>query len=234
MRAYVIRLRDDEKSQNAADHLRITSDNVKNEFKITDFDAMTPDRVKNVMKMNLVNWTYPWEHEGGRYDLASGLWLNPYKTATPAKRMACFMSHFILWRECSKNDTPYLIFEHDAEFTRKLDLDLLENSKYGIIALNDPRGATKKSQLYYDLVKEGTDDIVPVPKIEDLKNPQGLPGNSAYYIKPQSARFLVELTKRYGAWPNDALMCQQLMPKQLGILRNFTTKVQGLSSSTTL
>ena len=109
MRAYVIRLRDDEKSQNAADHLRITSDNVKNEFKITDFDAMTPDRVKNVMKMNLVNWTYPWEHEGGRYDLASGLWLNPLQDCNTRKtngmlHVALCSVERMFWERCIVSD----------------------------------------------------------------------------------------------------------------------------------
>lgn len=234
MKAYVIRIKNDKMSEAAADHLRMTSENVKNDFQIEKFDAIVPHLVKKSIRTLLLKWTYPWTHEGGRYDLASGLWLEPYPTVTPIKRMACFVSHYMLWRDCYDSNEPMIICEHDAEFTRKLDLDLLASSKYGIIALNDPRGATKKSQKYYDLVKESTDSIVPVPKIEDMKNPQGLPGNSAYYITPKSAKYLIDLTKQYGAWPNDALMCQQLMPKQLGILRNFVTKVQGLSSSTTL
>jgi GR25 family glycosyltransferase involved in LPS biosynthesis len=234
MKAYVIRLEDDPKSVSAASHLVMSSSRVKNEFDITYYDAITPERVKGLMTMGRLSWKYPWEHEGKHWDMASGLMLTPYKTANPNKRIACFLSHYLLWQHCAKGKTPYLIFEHDAEFTRKLDLELLEESKYGIIALNDPRGATKKSQLYYDLVKSKEEPVVAVPKIEDLKHPQGLPGNSAYYIRPESARYLLQLVQRYGAWPNDAIMCQQLMPKQLGILRNFVTKVQGLSSTTTL
>lgn len=234
MKAVVIRLKDDNTSINAANQLIMSNSKVKNEFDIVLRDAVEPKQCKGIMASERITWKYPWEHEGQMWDIATGLMLTPYKTANPNKRIACFLSHYMIWKSCAQDDQPYLVFEHDAEFTRKLDLDLFNNSKYGIIALNDPRGATKKSQLYYDLVKEQEDLVVKVPKIDDLKHPQGLPGNSAYYIHPASARYLLQLVKRVGAWPNDAIMCQQLMPKQLGILRNFVTRVQGLSSSTTL
>ena len=44
---------------------------------------------------------------------------------------------------------------------------------------------------------------------------------------------MVELTKEYGAWPNDALMCRQLIFK-LGVTKTYYTKTQGTKSSTTL
>jgi GR25 family glycosyltransferase involved in LPS biosynthesis len=69
--------------------------------------------------------------------------------------------------------------------------------------------------------------------IDDDKIPQGLAGNSAYIIKPEGARRLLELVKEYGLWPNDAIMCRQLISK-LGITKTYYTKVQGLESTTSL
>ena len=63
--------------------------------------------------------------------------------------------------------------------------------------------------------------------------PQGLAGNSAYIIKPYFAEKLLNKLKEKGAWPNDALMCKQIIPT-LGVTRNFYTRVQGLRSTTTL
>ena len=71
-----------------------------------------------------------------------------------------------------------------------------------------------------------------MPRIDEFNVPQGLAGNSAYIIKPSGAKNLIEATKQYGAWPNDALMCYQIIPK-LGVTRRFYTKVQGLPSTTT-
>ena len=58
-------------------------------------------------------------------------------------------------------------------------------------------------------------------------------GNSAYLIKPSAAKELLEKLKETGGWPNDALMCYQLI-ESLGVTRNFYTRVQGLRSTTTL
>jgi GR25 family glycosyltransferase involved in LPS biosynthesis len=62
--------------------------------------------------------------------------------------------------------------------------------------------------------------------------PQGLAGNSAYIIKPKGAEELIMAVEKYGAWPNDAIMCKQLIPN-MGVTRRFYTKVQGLPSTTT-
>ena len=61
---------------------------------------------------------------------------------------------------------------------------------------------------------------------------QGIGGNSAYYIKPEGAKKLLELVDEYGAWPNDALMCHQLVAN-LGVTKTHYTTVQRLPSTTT-
>ena len=72
-----------------------------------------------------------------------------------------------------------------------------------------------------------------MPIIDEVHIPQGLAGNSAYVIKPEGAERMLDLSQRYGMWPNDALMCRQLVPN-LGVTRNFYTRIQGLRSTTTL
>ena len=71
------------------------------------------------------------------------------------------------------------------------------------------------------------------PTIDDITVPQGLAGNSAYIIKPQGAKHMLNLVKEYGLWPNDALMCKQLVPN-LYVTRKFFTTVQHTRSTTTL
>lgn len=232
MKAFIITIPENKQSKNSAEVTIRTSNSVGNEFVTQIYDAVTPSQVDLLMKQYGLKWTYPWQ--GEKLDLMSGLKLTAYETADPKKRVACFLSHYSLWKKCVELDEPIIVLEHDALFTGKVDLDLIHLSKYDIIALNDPRGATRKSQLYYDMVKQSTLSVVAVPKIDDDQIPQGLPGNSAYYIKPSGAKRLMYLTKEYGAWPNDALMCKQLMPNRLGIVREFYTKVQGTRSTTTL
>lgn len=233
MKTFVITLKDDPLSEAAAKKTIESCREINQDsLDIENYDAVTPDRVDELMKRYKLRWVYPWI--GRTLDLKSGLMLSAYETSQPKKRIACFLSHYELWKKCIELNEPIIVLEHDALFINKVDLDLLYNSKYYIISLNDPRGATRKSQLYYDTVKNTCLPIASVPKIDDDQIPQGLPGNSAYYLKPEGAKRLVYLTNEYGAWPNDAIMCKQLIPNRLGVLTNFSTRVQGIKSTTTL
>ena len=44
---------------------------------------------------------------------------------------------------------------------------------------------------------------------------------------------MLNLVKEHGLWPNDALMCRQLVPK-LSVTKKFYTQIQGTRSTTTL
>jgi len=70
-----------------------------------------------------------------------------------------------------------------------------------------------------------------VPDIDEFNVPQGLAGNSAYIIKPAGANNLLNAVKEHGLWPNDAIMCKQLIPR-LGVTKEYYTRVQGLPSTT--
>lgn len=230
MRAYAIVITGNEVSERGFDRLVKSSEHVGNDFTINKSNAVTPFIVDAVMRNNKLRWNYPWE--GQVNDFASGLVKSAYKTANPKARMACACSHYELWDECASTNTTMLILEHDALFTRKLDFDPHETSAT-IIGINNPRGATRRAGVYYDAIQNSTLKFQPVPLVDDITVPQGLAGNSAYIIKPAGAKKLLELVKTYGLWPNDAIMCRQLLPK-LAVTKTFYTTVQGLESTTSL
>ena len=231
MIANVITLMEDNKSFLGATNLIASSKKLKNDFEIIHFNAVTPNVVKRVMTEYRVTWNYPWQ--GGIIDIQSGLTKHAYQTKDPNKRMACSMSHYILWKQCFDSNESMLIFEHDSIFIKQLDTSLLERSTFDIVGLNDPRGATRKSNIYYNSIQQNERKIQPVPNIDAFNIPQGLAGNSAYYITPNGAKSMIDAVNQYGMWPNDALMCKQLI-KNMGVTKTFYTRVQGLGSTTTL
>ena len=213
-----------------ASHTCIESSNrAGNNFDINIWNAIIPEQVNSLLIKENIQWTYPDVH---KIDFKSGLTLHPYVTRNKNARIACGLSHYLLWKECAESNESYLILEHDAEFIRKLDYQYILDSKYDIIGINDPRGATRKSNIFYQTILNSKTDILPPPKVDDMSVPQGLAGNSAYIIKPAGAQKVINAVKEYGLWPNDAIMCQQLI-KGMGVTRNFYTKVQNMSSSTT-
>ena len=113
----------------------------------------------------------------------------------------------------------------------------------GICGLNDPRGATRKGGIFHlkfqdsigVTVNSNKVGLATVPYVDELGDdplPSGLPGNSAYVIKPWAAKKLLEKTSEIGIWPNDALMCRQFFP-WLQHYYPYFTKVQGSASTTT-
>ena len=230
MKAYCIALKDNKVSQRSYKELVKSSKSVKNDFDIQMFEAVTPEKVEKIMREFDVAWNYPWK--GSQIDFSSGLRKSAYETKDPLKRIACALSHYMLWKKCSRNG-PILVLEHDAYFIKKLDTEYLLNSSYGIIGINDPRGATRLSFKFHDMLQNSKDDITGIPHIDDVKVPQGLAGNSAYIMKPSHAEHMLKMVKEFGMWPNDALMCRQLVPN-LGVSKTYYTRVQGTTSTTSL
>ena len=143
-------------------------------------------------------------------------------------KVACTLSHKRLWERCIELNEPIMILEHDTIFTRFFEPFDFEGD---ILGLNDPRGATRKANIFHDKVsaKEGVSDC---PMVDYQNVPQGLAGNSAYIIKPSGAKHLLNLIEEYGLWPNDAIMCNQLCPNMLKVVYPYYTKVQGTKSTT--
>jgi GR25 family glycosyltransferase involved in LPS biosynthesis len=233
MKTNIIRLQNDIDSNKYANWCWQTSAvNTSIEF----FNAVTPDEVDDLMSGLRIEWKYPWTGEVN--DIKSGLTLRAYQTADPKKRMACFLSHYWLWEKTIKSGEPMLILEHDAMFISKkpIPFDDILDSGFEIIGINEPFGATRLSQVFHENVQKEhfcKNDVVRAPLIDDIKVPQGIAGNSAYIITPKGAYTMIKLTKEHGAWPNDALMCRQLI-FGLGVTKTYYTKIQRIRSTTTL
>lgn len=204
--------------------------------------ATTPqtlERDLSLFGMNKSHWSYPTTPREQKLDIKSGLTLTGYNAKNLNKVIACMVSHMRIWHMAATYSSPTFVFEHDAVLTRQIKFNDFPNSGGGIIGLNDPRGATRKSSVYYTKVIEqksgvlkGYEHVKEAPWVDrDRVAPQGIAGNSAYLIYPEAAGHMLNLVKRYGLWPNDALMCKQLVP----FLRQtypFYTTLQGVTSTT--
>jgi GR25 family glycosyltransferase involved in LPS biosynthesis len=253
MQAYIITMMNNHDSVVAARKLLISIANTSSNIDPFIFNAVIPATIDTTMArffnntgiIKNIQWTYPIKPEDDRYDIKSGLKLSHYPTRKIENRIACFLSHYSLWRLCYDLDRTIMILEHDAEFTSKFDYGKIKDKFKGtILGLNDPIGATRKAREFHHEVIQGTNNdinakslrpkfrCVETPWIDNHDVPQGIAGNSAYVIRPEGAAKLIGLVAEYGMWPNDAIMCKQLMPKQLQVCYPYITKVQGLKSTT--
>ena len=229
MKAYIITIKDHVISEAASDACIMSHKQVKNDFDLEPFDAVTPPLTGDKMSQYGISWNYPWE--GVHLDIQTGLRKSAYRTADPLARIACALSHYELWMKCAENG-PLMVLEHDARFMHKVPYQEIIDSKFNIIGLNDPIGATRLPREFDRKVKAAEKDITPIPAIDNFDVPQGLAGNSAYIIKPAGAKALLKAVKEYGLWPNDSLMCKQII-KKMGVTKKYYTVVQGLPSTTT-
>jgi len=232
MKSFVIVVEGNNISESGYRELKESYDKYGYEDELEIQYAIPPEKAENYAGGNGLVWNYPWE--GEVTDLKTGLIKSAYTTADKRKRISCFLSHWYLWHKCKKLDEMIMIFEHDSRIIKKLPADsTFQKSKFDIIGINDPSMATRKSKLYHDIILKNSEFFQPVPRIDEFNVPQGLAGNSAYVIKPAGAIKMIDLAQEHGMWPNDALMCYQLI-ENIGVTRNFYTRVQGLRSTTTL
>lgn len=223
--AYAIVIRDHPVSEAGFAKLVASSKAVGNQFEIQRFDATTPNFDDNEWP----KWNWPWDRE--EYNIASGLTKRPYPTNNKRARIACAISHYRLWQIATKR--PALILEHDAEFIQKFDVAKLAFNG-SILGINDPLNATRRANVYARAVQSADSHLhyEDAPWVdEDASIPQGLAGNSAYLMLPDGAFQMLALVAKYGLWPNDAIMCRQLIDG-LYQTRTYYTRVQGLRSTT--
>jgi GR25 family glycosyltransferase involved in LPS biosynthesis len=215
--AFVIAIPNHAVSQAAADICIESIHNTGSLLIPEKWPAVTPDTLESCDWRWPANKTITCAH--------TGLKLTAYKNRDVRHRIACAQSHYQLWQKCVAINQPICILEHDAVFTHKFDLGDFEG---GALALNDPQGATFRAREYDQALTSG---VNPVPWVADQNIPQGLPGNSAYVIKPWAAQHLITAQNRIGWWPNDAIMCRQLFD-WLRIIKPYYTRVQGTPSTT--
>ncbi len=69
--------------------------------------------------------------------------------------------------------------------------------------------------------------------VDGKEIPSGLAGNSAYLITPMAAKALLKKTKEVGMWPNDVVMCKQLMGDWVQTAHPHFSEIQLHDNSTT-
>lgn len=186
-----------------------------------------------------VAWSWPTRPSDDGLDLYTGLYKRTYQAVDQNRVVACALSHMRLWKKCLDDNEPIMVLEHDARFltTAKTQdiLYILEDENWGAVGLNDPRGNTRKGQMFHAKVAACGDGIHRVPIIDEpteLPLPMGLAGNSAYIIRPSLAKRLLDECVRIGIWPNDAVMCRQLFPNLKVVYPYLTGVKKGISTTT--
>jgi len=230
MKAYAIVITGNELSEKGYDALVKSSKEVGNDFEIEVHEAVTPSTLDERMESYELSWNWPFG--ANVYDQKTGLMKCAYDSRFSPERIACAVSHFELWERSAYAEENILVLEHDALFTRRLDVEPLLQSKYGVIGINDPRNATRLIDRFLAEVDKNVEEIQKVPTIDDLRIPQGIAGASAYLVKPWAADRIVDKVYELGLWPNDAIVCQQLFDF-IGVTKTFYTRVQNLPSTTT-
>ena len=227
MKAFVITLFNDKYSVQSAENTLKTARQMNDDLHIEMVRAVTPDKIKDN------TYSYPKEGETKTYE---GMTLVGYKAKDVGKKVACSLSHMHLWEKCVEMDEPIMILEHDAVFTRKFRLGKLLNAieDGDIVMINDPRGATRRGTVYHENIIRWDKGLNTIDGVNtaDENVPDGLAGNSAYIITPLAAKKAIELQSTIGIWPNDALLCKQLFPRNLKSYYPYITKVNQLKSTT--
>jgi glycosyl transferase family 25 len=101
--------------------------------------------------------------------------------------IACFLSHYSLWKKCVETNENLFILEHDAVIIDKIDMNL--NFK-GVLSLGKPSYGKFR---------------VPANGISPLTSKDYLPGAHAYMINPKAATDLINRS-RLKAIPTDVFI----------------------------
>lgn len=236
MDAYIITLKN--RQQDSVQKLMKSIDNTQTKLdSLNVFEAVEPSTIEERVKEleyaepRDFRWTWPTDPSQDHLDMMTGVYKFCYDAVNQDKKVATSLSHVLLWDKCVQLDSPIVIFEADALVTRKIDWKQLKGN--GVVGLNDPRGATRRAQLFHEQVssKEGVQSV-PVVNYSGEQYPQGLAGHSAYYIEPLGAKKLLDRMIEVGMWPNDAYMCRELFP-WIRVVYPYYTKVQRTLSTTT-
>lgn len=126
--------------------------------------------------------------------------------------LACFMSHFTLWKQCAEGDEIFLILEHDAVVRGTIPVDV---DFKGCLSLGRPS--------YGKFIRP---HIIGVQK---LKSKQYFPGAHAYLLKPEAAKLLITQAK-INACPTDVFLhndnfdfLEEYYPWPVHVIDTYTT-----------
>ena len=230
MKAYVITIQGHEYSESVA--RRCVESANKFDIAVETFWAVTKDNVRQVMDQENLRWSWANMNTAKTRCPYTSLEQFPYRTKSLEAKMACSMSHYLLWKRCVELNENVLILEHDAVFIAPLPP--IEFT--GAIQINDPAGGGYRGRDHSMIMRErATQGVYSLTSKRPIDSmiPDGFSGNSAYIVKPWAAEKFVGTFHRLGVWPNDATICKQLFP-WLQELYPFVTVVQQKHSTSTV
>lgn len=239
MKAYIIRIDNNGQQMESAAACLASIRKTDSQLDPIFFGATVPDTIDKHLNTEFkyfdtdkYKWNWPKVPMMDGLDMRSGLYKKCYRANDQAKVEACLISHMRVWDSIVTENEPAVVLEADALFTRQFNPDEVRGTL--VCGLNDPRGATRRASVFNDKVRQrhGIQTTPTVNEPGEHPSPQGIAGNSAYYITPLGAKKLLELVTVYGGWPNDAIMCKELLP-DLKVVYPYFTKVQRTESTTT-
>jgi len=131
----------------------------------------------------------------------------------------CFLSHYYLWKQCSVDNVPYVILEHDGYIIKPFPADILDQFT-DVLKLD---GLDPYSKNYENLLTQETNLKLlyktyhnPTAKFLE-KNQTGnyMRGAYGYIIKPHAAKNIVEWISTNGFVPADQQIGDELVDIQV-------------------
>lgn len=176
MKNYVITIMDNEKSFDAA--TRCIKSGAKYGSKIEMWKATTPkDAPQSIAK-----------REGIRTDGFDEVY-SRFENC-----LSAFLSHYSLWKECIRLNTPITIFEHDAVLQ-----DAIPNRPFlGVLNIGEPSYGKFNQPRHIG--------------VGPLTTKKYLPGAHAYQVTPRGAKTLVATAQDNRARPTDVYINVDLFP----------------------
>ena len=119
--------------------------------------------------------------------------------------IGCFLSHYLLWKECIYEDKPFLILEHDGYFINKLPNNILDTFT-DVLKLDNESPYSEKYDKNVQQKKLFEVNKYFNPNARDLHlNETGnyMHGAYSYIIKPAAAKKLILWINENGFLPAD-------------------------------
>lgn len=124
----------------------------------------------------------------------------------------CFISHYLLWKNCYEENVPYLVLEHDVTMKQALPDNILET--FDDFLHLDSCGKLQKDQEAFIRCTQTTGP----PDIKKFSptlynelswkafKKTNIPGAYAYIIKPSGAKKLIQAASKIGMLPADVFI----------------------------
>jgi GR25 family glycosyltransferase involved in LPS biosynthesis len=148
------------------------------------------------------------------YDITGLKKFGKFKKNRPGV-LGCFFSHYYLWLETLKTNTPTIILEHDGYFIRHVDKNILDEFD-DVLKLDklDPF-----SKNYSSMIENENDQPILVEnyvnpsmkKISKIGDSNYFRGAYSYILKPSGAGKLISFVKNNGHLPADQQISESIL-----------------------